>query len=294
MRVLVIFFIFLFSTITKSEEVICKGFCENEEYIFAPSIVKSKSHFLTNGKWKKIKSKTIHRGVSIKNSSCLPFYSYIELRPNLWDKKKVVEAFYSHYAINACGPCTDELMGIKRANPKHSFCSLPLYSLNVYHGVKEGIAVFPAEGDEIKKSIKVGREKDVTRTLLENYLLSNTVMEEIILSTSSKTDITFFRIITKDTNEYAFGFFKSEYKTAAKQQIIKQSDNYQLLDEETIKFLENFIDSMQSTFTNTFLNNHKDFFSKQALLNLLPDIKMIKMFENYTQGIAEHHIQRRN
>jgi hypothetical protein len=311
MRIILITLFILIGGTVNSKEIKCeKAFCEDRDYIFSPSIRSSKTSFIKNGKIKEIKSLTINRGFTIKDSSCLPFYYFWDVNPTFKKLSKlikdntangvvssagfkdVVEPYYSHYEMNACVPCGPN--SAKKKGKKYTFCPLPLYQLDIFYKSKHGVANMPLP-TEFEDALIVGRDFDRLEKLIYNLMQKSIVIEKVIIATGPKSEIAFMSMkIKKEAEDGIIFFHTTEFKTTLREQEIKSSELQVVTNPNTIKFVKKFIKKIQVNLNDMASSDTALYKNKELMLSLLPIIDEIKTIEEYATGITQYHIQTRN
>ena len=261
MRVLVIFFIFLFSicNVNAKEKFTekCDGYCEGENLKFEARQYPSK---FENAFGKKSKKPlwTIARAVRKPNSTCMIFDSFIEravpIKVKKKDKEKYMKDFRSgndiisaNYSINSCRPCP---AGVKASkHDKTGYCTIEMIKLDVMYKNGFDKKYFPP--DMIDMSV-VSFERDETFDILTDLPNANNqvVMEIFNFSLSLKKDVEIVRIKEKGTGNFYYFYSFFTYKTASKQQIKKVSERQFIQDQNLIDFLNDYMKT-DNTFGHT-------------------------------------------
>ena len=320
-RLLIFFFFLLFFTNLNAEKVYkiygepqtgkvtekCNGFCEGEKLnlTIASSVQKTKR--IINGKKKTAPKWVEYRGISVPKTACIPFLSWNERAvpidvPIIKDKKKRDEKLQSYmedfnegtdmynayYEINTCMPCPP---GSKSKRNKSGFCPIPMYSLEVV--MKQAYDYGFIEPEDLSQ-IKLGR--DITGDLDINLkdALNNIVFERLYLSESLKSSIVFIRMIDKASTQRVYYYTTLKYKTAAKQQAIKQ-DQIQILEDEDLAInLDDLINNIQKNFSEVFNMKGSKFENFSLMYDLIPTSDDIELLKNSFPKVASYHIQNRN
>ena len=314
MKILLIFFFVLISTSLKAEKVYkiygeqetgkitekCNGFCEGEKLnlTIASSVQKTKR--IIKGKKKTAPKWVEYRGINVPKTACIPFLSWnerivpmegekIESGKMMSDYRDGTSMYNAHYEINSCIPCPPG--GSKSKKNKSGFCSIPMLSLNVIMKQAYDYGFFePIDLSDIKLGRDLTGDLDIN---LKNAL-NNIVIERLFISESLKTSLVFLRFIDKATNQRIYLYTTTKYKTAAKQQPIKE-DQMQFLDDENLSvFLDEIIDNIQTNFSEVFNMKGSQFENFSLMYDLIPSIEDIKLLKNNFPKAAAYHIQTRN
>lgn len=320
-RVLIFFFFLLFSTNLKAEKVYkiygeqetgkvsekCNGFCEGEKLNLTIASAVQKTKRIINGKKKTAPKWVEYRGINVPKTACIPFLSWNERAvpidvPIIKDKKKRDEKLKSYmkdfnqgtdmynayYEINSCIPCPP---GVKSKRNKSGFCPIPMYSLEVV--MKQAYDYGFLEPEDLSQ-VKLGR--DITGDLDINLkdALKNIVYERLYLSESLKSSIVFVRMIDKASNQRVYFYTTLKYKTASKQQPIKQEEMQFLDDEDLASNLDDLINNIQKNFSEVFNMKGSKFEKFSLMYDLIPSNDDIDLLKNNFPKAAAYHIQTRN
>lgn len=313
-RVFIFFFFLLFSTNLSAEKVYkiygepetgkvtekCNGFCEGEKLNMHIASAVQKTKRIINGKKKTAPKWVEYRGINVANTACIPFLSWNERAVPLKVKKSEQEKYMkdfregtnmynAYYEINSCIPCPPGASKAKRN--KSGFCPIPMYSLEVI--MKQAYDYGFVEPEDLSQ-VKLGR--DITGDLDINLkdALDSIVYERLYLSESLKSSIVFIRMIDKASNQRVYYYTILKYKTAAKQQPIKQ-DEIQFLDDENLaNNLDNLINSIQKNFSEVFNMKGSKFENFNLMYDLIPSNEDIELLKDNFPKAAAYHIQNRN
>ena len=320
-RVFIFFFFLLFSTNLKAEKVYkiygeqetgkvsekCNGFCEGEKLNLTIASAVQKTKRIINGKKKTAPKWVEYRGINVPKTACIPFLSWNERAipidvPVIKDKKKRAEKLESYmkdfnqgtdmynayYEINSCMPCPP---GYKTKRNKSGFCPIPMYSLEVV--MKQAYDYGFIEFEDLSQ-VKLGR--DITGDLDINLkdALKNIVYERLYLSEGLKSNIVFIRMIDKASNQRVYYYTTLKYKTASKQQPIKQEEVQFLDDEDLASNLDDMINNIQKNFSEVFNMKGSKFENFSLMYDLIPSNEDIELLKNNFPKAAAYHIQTRN
>ena len=320
-RVFIFFFFLLFSTNLKAEKVYkiygeqetgkvsekCNGFCEGEKLslTIAGSVQKTKR--IINGKKKTAPKWVEYRGINVPKTACIPFLSWNERAmpidvPIIKDKKKRDEKlesymkdfnqgtdmYHAYYEINSCIPCPP---GVKSKRNKSGFCPIPMFSLDVV--MKQAYDYGFVEPEDLSQ-IELGRDMTGDININLKDALKNIVYERLYLSESLKSSIVFVRYIPKELGMPIYVYSRYNYKTAAKEQIIKQDKPDMVTDARLMDFLDNIINNIQKNFYDVSNIKSSKFENFSLMYDLIPSNEDIELLKNKFPKVAAYHIQTRN
>lgn len=306
--ILVIFLIlFCFDANAKKITKKCEGYCEGSIYDFNAYAGPQEGYRVKKGKLKKVPIWSIYRGLTADGTVCTPFLSWIsrsipekvkkkDMEKYLKDFRQGTDIYQSHYEINSCMPCPPN---VATKNNKSGFCPLPMFQLDVFF--KDAFDLGYVEKMPYDELI-LGR--DITGDLginLKNSL-KNIVMEQLVISTSTKEELVLYRLVPKMLDEntpnkdkigyYLYNF--ATYKTAAKQQQIKRTDNQVLMDTELMEYLDEYINEIQKKFSEVLYSKGNNFKKYKELYKLIPSKDDMEIYSNSFIKVKEYHIQTRN
>ena len=312
-RIILLFFLLLFSTNLKAEKIYkiygeqevgkakekCTGFCEGEKLNLTIASAVQKTKRIINGKKKTAPKWVEYRGINVPKTACVPFLSWNERavpikvkkskqKEYMDDFRQGTDMYNAHYEINTCMPCPPK---VKSSNNKSGFCAVPMYSLDVVMKPAFDYGFLPPED---LSTTKIGR--DITGDLAINLkkALNSIVYERLYLSESLKSNIIFQRVIDKASGQRVFVYTTLGYKTAAKQQVIKQDRVQTLNDENLAKNLDELIHNIQKNFSEVFNMKGSNFENFSLLYNLIPSNNDIELLKQNFPKAATFHIQTRN
>ena len=292
----------------------CVGYCEGNVYDSNVSETLSKAPRFEKGKFKNVPIWNIYRGLTVTNTVCTPFLSWIsrsipkkikkkDREKYLKDFHEGTEIFTSHYEINSCMPCPPN---IATKNNKSGFCPIPMFQLDVFFKDAFDLGYL---GEELKNfpynEVIVGRELTGDIQINLKNSLKNIVMENLRISTSLKEELVLVRLVPKMLDEntqnkdktgyYVYSY--RTYKTAAKQNVIKETQQEILMDYELMEYLDKFIFEIQQKFSETLYSilsvgdNSRKYVE---LYQLIPTSKEMEIYSNSFIKVKEFHIQTRN
>ena len=90
---------------------------------------------------------------------------------------------------------------------------------------------------------------------------------------------------------YVYSFYT--YKTAAKNQIRKQTQMDYVKDQRLIDYLDEYIKKTQLNFSSVFDENNQNFKDVSMLYDLIPNDNELNNFNNSFKEIGSFHIQNR-
>ena len=313
-RILLIFFFLLISTSLKAEKVYkiygeqetgkvtekCNGFCEGEKLNLTIASAVQKTKRIINGKKKTAPKWVEYRGINVPKTACIPFLSWNERAVPLKVKKSEEEKYMkdfkegtnmynAYYEINSCIPCPPG--GSKSKRNKSGFCPIPMYSLEVV--MKQAYDYGFLEPEDLSQ-VTIGR--DITGDLDINLknALNSIVYERLYLSESLKSSIVFIRMIDKASSQRVYFYTTLKYKTASKQQPIKQDEMQFLDDEDLASNLDDLINNIQKNFSEVFNMKGSKFENFSLMYDLIPSDEDIELLKNNFPKAAAYHIQTRN
>ncbi len=313
-RVFIFFFFLLFSTSLKAEKVYkiygeqetgkvtekCNGFCEGEKLNLTIASAVQKTKRIINGKKKTAPKWVEYRGINVSKTACIPFLSWNERAVPLKVKKSEEEKYMkdfkegtnmynAYYEINTCIPCPPG--GSKSKRNKSGFCPIPMYSLEVV--MKQAYDYGFLEPEDLSQ-VTIGR--DITGDLDINLknALNSIVYERLYLSESLKSSIVFIRMIDKASSQRVYFYTTLKYKTASKQQPIKQDEMQFLDDEDLASNLDDLINNIQKNFSEVFNMKGSKFKNFSLMYDLIPSNEDIELLKNNFPKAAAYHIQTRN
>ena len=313
MRILLIFFFLLFSTNSNAQKIYkiygdppnkktteyCTGFCTNEtqNVHIAESVQKKKR--VVNGKKKNTPTWIEFRGTNAGDTACTTFISWNErivpLKMKRSEKDKYIKDFkegktmlHSHYEINTCRPCPPKTADKRN---KSGFCPLPAFTLDVFF--KQAIDYGFGEPLFPLNVVEIGRENtgDVNINLKDS--LKNIYMELLVIPETKKTDVLFLRVIEKGGLR-SWLYSRQNFKTASKQQLIKETQSQYVDDERLADYLDELIFKMQNNFSKVFDLKGKNFNNIDLLYDIIPKDDEIDLFSLSFEKIKNFHIQTRN
>ncbi len=311
--ILTLIFIFFFTGITHADKITkgCTGYCEDEEYIFKKTYFIDENKNLSN---EKVTTLTSARGMYIKDTSCIIFFSTIDrsvpninliknkkkkkeiLKKTMDEYKKGSTIFRANYEINSCMPCPPDTAD---KNNKSGFCSIPMFSVDVWYKDAFVLGFVPKEWGNYDNDLKLGREDSGDLQTDLNEANKNILLETIKISSSIKENFYIYRFIPLENNEFnriAYYYYKTKYKTPFKLQEIKRSKAKYVTDVETYKWLNNFIYFIQNSFSEVFTDDEESpyFKDRESLYELIPNKEIINALNKEFKGIKKFHIQTRN
>ena len=297
-----LFFLFFFSNAFSKEKFTekCDGFCEGENLKIEMAAYPQPSYRIINGKRKKSPMWVQVRAVRKPQSLCIPFDSYIsraiplKLKKKDFDKymddfRKGSEIFEASYNINACRPCPP---GIK-SKTKTGYCTVPMIILSTRH--KTGWDKGYFDPNEFDLSL-IGFGRDYSSDKLVNLSEAiNTIAIEILsFPISYKEEIGFMRLKDKETNQLVYLYSYTTYKTAAREQVTKQTELQMILEQNLTNYLSSYIENIQSVFTSVFDKRSEDFKNISKLYELIPTDDDLSFFKNNFEKVSTFHTQNRN
>ena len=312
-RFIFIFFFILISTSLKAETVYkiygeqetgkttekCNGFCEGEKLNLTIASAVQKTKRIINGKKKTAPKWVEYRGINVPKTSCIPFLSWneravpIKVKKSKQDQymkdfREGTDMYNAYYEINSCIPCPPG--GSKSKRNKSGFCPIPMYSLEVV--MKQAYDYGFLEPEDLSQ-VTIGR--DITGDLDINLknALNSIVYERLYLSESLKSSIVFIRMIDKASNQRVYYYTILRYKTAAKQQSIKQDEIQFLDDEDLASNLDDLINNIQKNFSEVFNMKSSKFENFSLMYDLIPSNEDIELLKNNFPKAAAYHIQNR-
>ena len=142
---------------------------------------------------------------------------------------------------------------------------------------------------------QIGLGRDGSFDILTDLPNANNqvVYEYITFPMSLKKDVEFIRFKDKESGNLFYVYTFYTYKTAAKNQVRKQSQMDYVKDQRLIDFLDNYIEKIQSTYSSVWDKNNKNFEDTSKLYDLIPNDNELSNFSNSFKEIASFHIQNR-
>ena len=300
---LLCFFLILIGNASAKEKLTekCEGFCVGEKLKIGTYQYPQPSQIIINGKKKKNPKWMITRSASKPKSPCIIFDSYIEraiprkVKKKDFDKymedfRKGNEIFGASYNINSCRPCP---AGMKpKKNNKTGYCPINMISLGIWYKNGFDKGYYPSE---IIDFSKIGLGRDSNFDILTNLPNANNqvVYEYISFPMSIKKEVEFIRFKDKASGNLFYVYTFYTYKTAAKNQIRKQTQMDHVKDQRLIDFLDGYIEKMQRTYATVWDKNNKNFEDTSKLYGLIPNDNELSNFSNSFKEIASFHIQNR-
>ena len=305
MKILLILFCFLFFlTNANSKEKFtekCDGFCIGEKLTFEGHGYPQPSQVIINGKKKKRPKWVLARSASKPKSPCIIFDSFIEraipktfkkneTEKNMEDYRKGTEIFGASYSVNACRPCPAGMKPSKR--DKTGYCPITMSSLVIMYKTGFDKGYYPPEMVDFSQ---IGLGRDESFDILTNLPNANNqvVIESIVFPMSLKKEVEFIRFKDKASGNlfYVYSFYT--YKTAAKNQIRKQTQMDYVKDQRLIDYLDEYIKKTQLNFSSVFDKNNQNFEDVSKLYDLIPNDNELNNFNNSFKEIGSFHIQNR-
>ncbi len=305
MRILLFFtfFLTLLSNVTAKEKYTekCDGFCIGEKLEIGTYQYPQPSQIIINGKKKKNPKWMITRSASKPKSPCIVFDSYLEraiprkIKKKDFDKymkdfREGNEIFGASYNINSCRPCPAGMKPSKK--DKTGYCPINMISLGVWYKTGFDKGYYPPE---MANFSQIGLGRDGSFDILTDLPNANNqvVYEYITFPMSLKKDVEFIRFKDKESGNLFYVYTFYTYKTAAKNQVRKQSQMDYVKDQRLIDFLDNYIEKIQSTYSSVWDKNNKNFEDTSKLYDLIPNDNELSNFSNSFKEIASFHIQNR-
>ena len=151
----------------------------------------------------------------------------------------------------------------------------------------------PSSRPDLAPSTEIGRENtgDVNINLKDS--LKNIYMELLVIPETKKTDVLFLRVIEKGGLR-SWLYSRQNFKTASKQQLIKETQSQYVDDERLADYLDELIFKMQNNFSKVFDLKGKNFNNIDLLYDIIPKDDEIDLFSLSFEKIKNFHIQTRN
>ena len=277
----------------------CNGFCEDTELNTHIASAVQKTVRIINGKKKKAPKWVEYRGATAVNTACIPFLSWneravpIKVKKSEYEKymkafREGTDMYNAYYEINSCIPCPPN---VKSKSNKSGFCPIPMFTLTVV--MKQAYEYGFVEPMDLSQ-INIGREITGDTGINFKNSLAGIVFEQLTLSETFKSNLILTRYFDKPSGRRYYIYNVVTYKTAAKQQAIKATEQQFLEDQDLEIYLDTFIDNFQKNFSEVFNIKGKNFKKYDQLYQLIPSEKNIGVIKNSFPKAAKFYIQNRN
>ncbi len=306
MKTILTIIFFLFSTIAvlgNEKLKKCDGFCEGEELEITVAAYPQPSYRVIDGKRKKSPKWMIARVAQQPDSPCIIFDSFIERAIPRKVKKKDFdkymedfrtgnEIFQTMYSINSCIPCPAGKKPDKKYK-KTGYCVLPMITLFVMYKTGWDKGYFPPETADF--SILGIGGRDTNFDILNNLPNANdkVVFEILTFPTSLKDELEIARYKDKSTGKLDWIYHFNTYKTAARNQIRKQTEWQYVNDTNLTNYLNSYVEKTQKIYSSVFNKGSENYKKTSKLYELIPTDNDLKNFNQSFKKVATYHVQNR-